>query len=170
MRLLGRIYDTVVTGLAVVCGVILALIFVFVIQDAVLRNLLISPPPWTGPLTEYGLLYVTLLAAPWLVRTRGHVLLEVLRMRLSAAAARRMEIAVYVICIAVCAVMTWYAVELFIAAWVSGEEDHRAIEIPRTYMFAPAVIAFPLMAGEFLRYLLGYGSLYEGTAAGGEGV
>jgi TRAP-type C4-dicarboxylate transport system permease small subunit len=170
MKLLGRLYDAIITGLAWVAGLILVMIFLFVMQDVILRNMLISPPRWSAPMAEYGLLYITLLAAPWLVRTRGHVTLEVVRRRLSVAAARRLEITVYLTCIAICGVMGWLAAELWIEAFVSGEEDHRAIEIPRTWLFAPALIAFPLMGCEFLRFLIGRGSLYAGGAMGGDGV
>ena len=35
-----------------------------------------QPPSHTLALTEYGLLYITMLAAPWLVREKGHVHIE----------------------------------------------------------------------------------------------
>lgn len=170
MQILCKAYDWLVYGLAIVAGLVLAMIFVFVLMDAILRDLLISPPPWSGPANEYGLLYVTMLTAPWLVRTRGHVLLEVVRRMLPANYALMLERLVYAFCICVCLVLAWHAVNLFVEAWVSGEEDHRGIDIPRIWLYGPPAIAFPLLVIEFARYLFGNESIYEGGAAGGESV
>jgi TRAP-type C4-dicarboxylate transport system permease small subunit len=166
----GRIYDAVITGLACIAGALMVMIFVFIMMDVVLRNMLISPPAWSSPMAEYALLYITMFSAPWLVRTRGHVLLEVLRQSLSPRRARMLEIGVYVICIAICVVMSGFAIERLLWAISSGEEDFRAIDIPRAWLFAPAAIAFPLIGTEFLRFLLGHGSLYDSGPDDNEGM
>lgn len=170
MRIIFKVYDWLIYGLAVAGGLVLAMIFVFVLMDAILRDMLISPPAWSGPANEYGLLYVTMFAAPWLVRTRGHVLLEVLRQRLPARYALVLEKLVYVFCIVICLILSWHAINLYVDAWVTGEEDHRGIDIPRTFLFAPPAIAFPLLTIEFARYLFGKDSIYEGGVVGGETV
>ncbi len=170
MGLFARLYDGLIRGLAAIAGCLLVMIFVFIMQDVILRNLLISPPRFSAPASEYALLYVTMFAAPWLVRTRGHVLLEVLRRRLKPPSARVLEVAVYCVCIAICTTMSWFAIELLAEAIRSGEEDHRAIEIPRTWLFAPAAIAFPLMTIEFVRFLTGRGSLYDEALPGADGM
>lgn len=163
MKTFLKLYDLLVTGLAAVAGSMLLVVFVFVVDDVVQRNLLISPPAWSVPLTEYALLYSTMLAAPWLVRTKGHILVEILRQRLPPSAARVLEFIVYLVCIAICIVLTWNSVDLWIEAWQSGEEDARAIVIPRTYLYGPVVTGFFLMGCEFLRFLIGPDSLYHHT-------
>lgn len=170
MNYLAKAYDGLIFGLACLAGLALVLIFYLVMQDAILRNLLISPPPWSPPVTEYAMLYVTMFTAPWLLRTRGHILLEVIRRKLTPDAAKILEIIVYVFCTCVCLVLAWHAISLFIEAWRTGEEDHRGIDIPRTFLFGPAAIAMPLLACEFLRFLFGRDSLYQGGVMGGEGV
>ena len=45
----------------------------FVVYDVMLRALGMQPPQSTSAVTEYSLLFVAMLASPWLVRTRGHV-------------------------------------------------------------------------------------------------
>ena len=170
MKTLLRLYDVVIFGLPAIAGVILLLAFATVVDDVVLRNLLISPPPWSVPLTEYGLLYITMMVAPWLVRTRGHILVEVVRQRLPERPARALEIVVYVICIAICAVLTGFATDLWIESYLSGEEDQRAIVIPRVYLYGPLVVGFFFMGCEFLRFLVGRDSLYARGARDEERV
>ena len=80
MGALTRLYDTVIVALPAIAGVMLVVSFVLIVYDVLLRNvLLISPPAFSVPSIEYGLLYITMFCGPWLVRTRGHVSVEALR-------------------------------------------------------------------------------------------
>ena len=157
-------------ALAVIAGVILIVSFALIIYDVVLRNMHISPPAFSVPSIEYGLLYITMFSGPWLVRTKGHVVVEILRQALSGPAKRRLETVVYVICVLVCAVLTWKAGELWVDAYISGEDDPRAIDVPHTLRYGPMVLGFFLMGTEFLRYLLVTESFYRESAIDKEGV
>lgn len=157
-------------ALAAIAGVILIVSFVLIIYDVVLRNMLISPPAFSVPSIEYGLLYITMFSGPWLVRTRGHVVVEVLRQALPSRAKGRLETVVYILCVLICAVLTWKACELWIDAYLSGEDDPRAIDIPHTLRYGPIVIGFFLMGTEFLRYLLVSESFYRESVIDKEGV
>jgi len=104
------------------------------------------------------------------VRTKGHVVVEVLRQALAPKAKRRLEMVVYVLCVVICAVLTWKSIELWIDAYVSGDDDPRAIEIPYTVRYAPLVIGFFLMTIEFGRYLFVDDSFYREKVDETEGV
>ena len=67
-----RIYDGVIVGLAIIAGAMVAAVFLMIVYDVAVRTLGFQPPFWTSALTEYALLYMTMLAAPWLVRQKGH--------------------------------------------------------------------------------------------------
>ena len=171
MRWITRLYDTVIVALAAIAGVMLVVSFVLLIYDVALRNiLLISPPAFSVPSIEYGLLYITMLSGPWLVRTRGHVAVEALRQALAPRWRARMEKLVYVICIAVCAVLAWKAIELTIDSYLTGEEDPRAIDVPYTMRYGPMVVGFVLMGTEFCRYLFGRESFYRDGESGRDGA
>lgn len=165
IKTLSRVHDIVIVALAVIAGAMLAVVSVFIIYDVMLRNMLISPPAWIVPTAEYGLLYVTMLAAPWLARTRGHVMIQVLHQHLPARLQRHLERAVYVICITICWVLSGFLIDLLIAAYQSGEADVRAITVPHTYLYWPMLIGFFLLGCEFLRYLLGKESIYTGATS-----
>ena len=51
-----------------------------------------------------------------------------------------------------------------------GEEDQRAIVIPRVYLYGPLVVGFFFMGCEFLRFLVGRDSLYARGARDEERV
>ena len=47
-----------------------------VIVSVLMRNAGLQPFAWLFTSAEYGLLYMTMLGAPWLVREKGHVHIE----------------------------------------------------------------------------------------------
>ncbi len=165
-----RVYSAALRALAVLASALLAAILISIIFDVTIRNLGGQPPAWTLPMVEYGLLYLTMLAAPWLVRTRGHIVVEALTSVMPRPVRRVMEYITYTGCIVICVLFAWYAADLFIESYQRGETDIRSIEIPRVFLFAPMVVSFVLMAIEFIRYLVGPDSLYTGKIGEQDGV
>ena len=62
------------------------------------RNIGLQPPESTLALTEYALLYVTMAAAPWLVRNRGHVVVEVGYQRIPPALRGHVDRCILLLC------------------------------------------------------------------------
>jgi len=156
-----RIYDALIFGCAGVAAAAIGIAPFLILYDVALRNLLISPPAWIVPVIEYGLLYVTMLAAPWLLRSRGHVLVEALHQRLPARVQVPLEKTVHALCFVACGVVCGYLVFLLDAAYASGEADVRAITVPHTYLYWPMLVGFLLLGCEFLRYLFGRHTLFS---------
>ena len=101
MRPLLRAYDWLMSALAVVAGLIMVAIFAGVIVDVTIRDFGYQSPRAIQPLAEFGLLYITMLGSPWLLRNKGMIIVESLRMALPGRVRRVGEIVVYVVCIAV---------------------------------------------------------------------
>lgn len=163
-RAVGRLYWRFLQALAAAAGAIIAAVLVLVVYDVVLRNIGFRPPAHTIALAEYGMLYVTMLGAPWLLRLRGHVYIEMVIHNLPPAPRRVLEKAIYVACLLVCAVIAWYAGEVTVTAWTRGDVDIRSFDMPRWAMFAIMPLSFALMGAEFVRYLIGPDSMYAGGA------
>jgi C4-dicarboxylate transporter, DctQ subunit len=170
MRLLLRTYAGLTTLLAIAAGLIMVAIFVGVVMDVVIRQAGYQSPRAIEPLAEFGLLYITMLGSPWLLRTKGMIIVESLRMVMPNRVRRVLEIAVYAICVAACATLTWYALSQSIFSWVNHQGDQRAITVPLYYAYAPMVLGFFLMGIEFLRLLFGGETLYEQSATEREGI
>ena len=76
MRVLGRAYDAVLHAMAAIAAAALAWLMISVIVSVAMRNAGLQPFAWLFTSAEYSLLYMTMLGAPWLVRERGHVHIE----------------------------------------------------------------------------------------------
>lgn len=160
MTILRRLYDTIIIGLAALSGVILALMCVLIIVDVSLRNLGFQPLRATVAVTEYALLYFTMFAAPYLVRTRGHVVVRVIYDRLDGSLQKGLETSVYVICAAVAMLIAYVSGTLVIESSIIGDTEPRSIDLPRWLLFTPIFLGFFCVGCEFLRFLFTKDSFY----------
>ena len=94
-----------------------------------------------------------MLAAPFLVRERAHVSMELIDSALSAAGRQRLISFTDIICAATSSVIAYFAASAGYTAWVRGEIDIQAIDVPRWIMFAVLTVGFSMCAIEFLRHL-----------------
>ncbi len=160
MRAILRGYDLLIGTLAWLAGVLIVLIFAAVIYDATLRDVGLQPTRWAVPLSEFGLLYITMLAAPWLLRSKGQVVVESLRLALPRRGQAIVERATYVFCILVCGVIAWAAADEGLDSVRRGDMERLAISIPLYLAYAPLIVGFFLLGCEFTRLLLGADTLY----------
>jgi len=149
-----RLYDRLIMMLALVASIMVAAVFVIIVIDVSMRTLGLRPPAFSSAFSEYMLLYITMLAAPWLVRERGHVRIDSFISYASPTMQRAIERMLIVVCIILCLVATYYSASFAIEFWIKGEIDIRSVEIPRSFLFVPLVLGFGLCAVEFLRLLL----------------
>lgn len=153
MSKLIRAYDALVHGAAAIGSLLIAAIFLAIVADVALRSLGFRPPAGTSALSEYAMLYMTMLMAPALVRSGGHVAVESFVGQLPAGARGGLRKASFVACIAVSLLLAWYAGAMALDAALRGEIDVRSIEIPRWVLVGILPIGFLLCAAEFSRLL-----------------
>ena len=159
-----RLYDRLIFGLATSAGLMIAAVCLLIIYDVVARNLGMQPPASTVALTEYAMLYFTMAAAPYLVRTKGHIVVEIVYQRISPAARRLLDRIILILCMLVALIVSTLALVLLIEAIQRGEIEVRSLDAPRWIIFAPLAIGFLLMATEFLRLLLNADSVFASAA------
>lgn len=170
MKLLSKAYEGLIVGLAILAGLMLVVIFVGIIVDVAIRTVGYNSLQWYSAIAEYCLLFSTMLAAPWLVRLRGHVVVESLTMAMPARVRWAMAKAVYVLCIVLSLLFVYYGFVELVLALGAGELDLRSIDMPKWILFLPFPLGFTLVAIEFGRYLLGYGSYYTGHVGSSESL
>jgi C4-dicarboxylate transporter DctQ subunit len=162
--MIAALYWRLLELLAIVAGVLLSAMAFAIVVDVVMRNLGIQPPAHTLTLTEYGLLYVTMLGAPWLVREKGHVYIELVTAAVSPRTRFWMTRVVYALCVLCCAVIFWFSLEVTIDHYQRQVIDVRSFDMPRWLLTASMPLSFGLMIVEFGRFLLGFDSMHTGHA------
>jgi C4-dicarboxylate transporter, DctQ subunit len=155
-----QLYDRLIYGLATLAGLIIAAVCLLIVYDVIVRNLGMQPPASTVALTEYAMLYFTMAAAPYLVRTKGHIVVEIIYQRISPAAKRNLDKLILILCTLISLIVAVLAFILLIEAIKRGEIEVRSLDAPRWILFMPLVTGFGLMATEFLRLLLKSDSVF----------
>lgn len=164
MRLIARYYLRLLQALAAIAGGVMFLMGLMIVYDVVVRNLGFQPPPHTLTITEYALLYVTMLAAPWLVREKGHVYIELVTAAVKPRVRWAMAKLVYLLCVMVCLILFYYALDVTLVELGRGEVDIRSFDMPRWLLILCMPIGFLLMAIEFARFLVGIDTMHTGEA------
>ena len=153
ISLISRGYTAILYGMAWLAGLLIAAMMVVITADVVLRNFGYQSSSHFFTFTEYALLIVPCLGAPWLVREKGHIYVEILLMQLRPPARRRLMTFIGLACIAVCLVVAWYGFEVTWKDWSGAERDVRSFDAPRWAVVMWIPISFLLMAIEFARFL-----------------
>lgn len=164
MAALTKIYTAVLYGMAIIAGATLIWLMVSVITSVLMRNLGLQPFAWLFTSSEYGLLYMTMFGAPWLVREKGHVHIELVTSALPDAPRRVVSRLVAVACVLVCVILAWKGLELFLKNVERGDFDTRAYYYPRWMLTIAFPLSFGMMAIEFMRFVVGSDLMHTGEA------
>lgn len=164
MRLLVRLYDGIVDAMALVAAFMLVWLMVAIVASVGMRNAGMQPFAWLFTSTEYALLYMTMLGAPWLVRRRGHVHIELLTAALPEGLRRIVSRTVAAACVVVCAYLAFKGAQLVQTNVLRNDFDVRAYFFPRWLLTIAFPIGFGLMAIEFLRFVFGRELMHTGEA------
>lgn len=159
-----RLTDKIISALAVFAGIYLIVIMLGIVFQASARSLGFSGSSHIFTFTEFGLLYIAMAAAPWLVRSRGHVYIEILTAAVPDTIRPGLSRLVTGLCVVVCLTVVWFGIETTWLAWQRGDADMRSIDMPRWLLLISIPICFGLMAIEFARFTLGREVMHRGEA------
>ena len=164
MHPVKRLYDAGLIAMAVLAGGMLVWLLISTVVSVMLRNLGMQPYAWLFTSAEYALLYMTMLGAPWLVRVKGHVHIELVTAALPPRIRRIVSRLVSAACVIVCAILAFYGAQLVGINLARNDYDVRAYFFPRWLLTVSFPICFGVMAIEFSRYVFGDDLLHSGEA------
>src|ERR671931_525839 len=101
MSAISRAYSLVLYGMAWLAGTLMVAMMAIIVIDVALRNLGYQSSAHFFTFTEYFLLLIPLLGAPWLVREKGHIYIELLIAALPERLQRALIKLITVACIVV---------------------------------------------------------------------
>ena len=153
MKYVVKVYDAVLYGMAGVAAFLMAAMMVVITLDVILRNLGYQSSAHFFTFTEYALLIVPCMGAPWLAREKGHIYVEILLMSMSVRMRARFTMLIGLICVAVCLVIAWYGFDVALRDYLQNEKDVRSLDMPRWMVVGWIPLSFLMMAVEFARFL-----------------
>lgn len=164
MALLNRLYTGFLYAMAGIAGAMLLWLMVSVVVSVLMRNVGLQPFAWLFTSSEYALLYMTMLGAPWLVREKGHVHIELVTSALPARLQALVSRLVAALCVVVSLILAWKGLDLMMTNLERNDFDVRAYYFPRWILTISFPISFTLMAIEFGRFVFGDELMHSGEA------
>ena len=89
MQRIANAYLQLLNALKAAAGAIIFAVFLLIVSDVLIRTAGFKPWQASSVLVEYGLLWFTMLAAPWLARHKAHVFIDAITQLLPAEARKR---------------------------------------------------------------------------------
>jgi TRAP-type C4-dicarboxylate transport system permease small subunit len=149
-RAIGLLID----GLGALSGAVIGAMALLITADVVMRALAIRPLGWTVEMTEYGLLVVGFLGAPWVLRHGDHIRVDVVLRGLSPVWAGRMLILANAIALIACLFVAWYGLQAAMQAFARGSILFKTLHMPQWIILSIMPLGVGLLAYEFLSRIL----------------
>lgn len=151
--ILERGFDRLVDLAALIAALLVVGLGLWVTYDVAMRYLFLTPTSFLSDLSEYALVWITFLAAPWVLRRQGHVRIDVLIGFCSPRVQRVLARVAAAIGLLVCLVMAWKTGATTYGYFERGVLVARVWQVPQYLTYLPIPLGCSMMAAEFLRRL-----------------
>lgn len=150
-----RVFDAVVKYFSYLAAVLLVLMALAISSDVLLRYTINTPLKFVFEATEYSLLFITFLAATWVLQKDEHVRLDLVLNVLRRKSRARIEAVTSLVMAVVSLVFTWssahYTIYLF-------QND---ITIQKYYTIPQVTVFFIIPVGFFLLFVQSLKRTYQ---------
>ena len=167
MKLLARVaafFDRLISLLARLSILMIAVAWVSVLIEIVMRYFLNKPQAWVVEFTEFSLIFITFLAAAWVLKREGHVKMDLVINRLNPRNQALLNGITSVFGAALCLAVIWWTAG---TAWdytQRGIVHIEMLQLPKGPLLFVIPVGFFLLFIQFVRRSSGY--LRKGRASG----
>lgn len=154
LRLFDRAVGLLIDGFGLAAGVMIGLMALSISAEVIMRALGLPPFGWTLEVSEYGLLVIGFLAAPWVLRQSDHIRVDVVLRSVGPRTRAGLLLAGNVVACLTCAVLTMFAYQAAAEAYARGALIFKNLVIPQWWILAILPAGMALMTLEFLARIL----------------
>ncbi len=155
-NIITRIFDRTLGLFIVFAAVLIVFIALGITTDVALRYFWNSPIEWMTEVTEYALLWLCFLVAAWLLRSEGHVKMDLIVNQLKPRTQSLVNIITSIISTVAVLVLTWYGAVQTWASFKGGYAEVTALGPPIAPIMAIIPIGSFLLFIQLLRRTYGY--------------
>ncbi|MBI4285235.1 MAG: TRAP transporter small permease [Chloroflexi bacterium] len=168
---LSRVWDKVLLATTVLSGIIIIGMMLSIGYEVFMRYFLNRPTRWVVHFTEFGLLYVTFLAAAWVLKHEGHVKIDIVLSRLSRKAQQFSETVTSSIGAVVSGAFFWFALRSTVETFTLGKVYYKAITVLQWPILGIMALGSLVLTVEFIirAYRHGRGKVAAGHEEVSEG-
>lgn len=145
--------DLVIDALALAAALLLCALVVLILVDVAARYLRWFSLAWGLEASEYMLYAITFLGAPWVLRSRDHIAIELVVEHLPGRARRAAHLGADVLGAAVCAALFFFACRVLWRSYQAGTMVHKSFVFPEWLVYAGMPPVFLILLVLYLRSL-----------------
>jgi TRAP-type C4-dicarboxylate transport system permease small subunit len=149
----GSALDRLIDALAALAAALLCALVVVIVVDVAARYLRWFSLAWGLEASEYMLYAITFLGAPWVLREKGHIAIEIVVERLSGRGRRVAQRVTDALGALVCATLFLFACVVVWRSYASGAMVHKSFVFPEWLAFAGMPPIFLILVVLYLRSL-----------------
>jgi TRAP-type transport system small permease protein len=151
LRSAGSLLDLAINAFALLAVLVLVLLGAGIGFEVVMRYFFGQPTRWVNEFSEYALLWLAFLAAPWVLREDAHVKVEMLTDALSPRWRHRFHVATSLAGAAICALFFWVSTGYVMEIRGSGELLFKSVVVEKWVVMAIMPPSLALLALQFAR-------------------
>ena len=147
----AKLFNSFNRGLAAIACTLLVLITLAICVEILTRSAFDISNPWLVELSEIMLLYVTFLAAAWVLGNDKHVALDLVLNHLGERSAKRLHLVLSLVAAVACFMLTWFGI-LTVLDQFQADIREPTIMAPLTFWITAVVpFGFVLLGVQFVR-------------------
>lgn len=144
-----RVFSRINLALAVLAAIVLFAVTMMIFVEVSWRFLGGRSQIWVTEVGEYSLLFITFLAAPYLLERKSHVTVDILLNSLSSGPARIVSAAVALLGLGICLLLAGLGVALVLDQYASGLRRVTVLAPQSWYITLVYPVGMGLMAVQF---------------------
>ena len=145
--------DLLIDALALVAAALLCALVLLILVDVAARYLRWFSLAWGLEASEYMLYAITFLAAPWVLRERGHIAIELVVEQLPERARGAARLAADGLGALVCALLLFFACRVLWRSYQAGTMVHKSFVFPEWLVYAGMPPVFLILLAIYVRFL-----------------
>ena len=146
------VFNRLIDFLAGMGAVLVEGMMAVVCLEVIMRYILRHPQVWVVETSEYMLVFVTFLAAPWILRAEGHVKVDIIYNRLSRRTQSLLGVFSSMVGIFICLILSIYGTMIVWGMVRTWEVDAKSqIGMPKGPLLAVIPVCSTILLFQFIR-------------------
>jgi C4-dicarboxylate transporter DctQ subunit len=153
---LGKLFDLINILMVIVTAILIVGLTFIVGADITLRYCFAMPLGWVKEISEYILVFLGFLVAPWILKQEGHVKMDLVLNHLSPKSQRIVNIITSVISMMVVLTVAWFSLRVIVDFYRTDLLTPSVLELPKWILMTPILLGALLLAIQFMRRAYGF--------------
>lgn len=151
MRVLGKALTAVENALAALSISYLVGIVLLIAWDVVGRRITGTSIPWIVEVAEFFLLFSAFMCSSWVLRERGHIVVDFIDAFLSEQGLRMLRMLAFILSFLTTLYLLWFTSRLGLDYLERGSFQGNFVHVPQWIVYAPVPVGLVLFMLELVR-------------------